>query len=99
MKSLTVKLNAYICTFFTLLAPMDNSTIQKLSFPPVTPPEKEKYPWMLRKTHNAEAPMDFNTTQNLSFMPPGEMIKIGSGCNCSYPGECMSNKFPKADSF
>ncbi|KAG4079289.1 hypothetical protein HA402_007981 [Bradysia odoriphaga] len=80
-------------------APMDNATIHKLSFVPVAPPKKENYPWKQRKTHNSEAPMDFNTTQHLSFMPPGQLVEGDSGCYCSYPGECMTNKFPKADSY
>lgn len=78
---------------------MDNATIHKLSFVPVSPPKKENYPWMQRKTHNSGAPMDFNTTQYLSFMPPGQVVEDQNGCYCSYPGECMANKFPKADSY
>lgn len=78
---------------------MDALTIQKLSFVPVTPPKKEEYPWAQRKTHNQDVPMDLKSTQNLSFLPPGELIKVGSGCNCSHPGECISHKFPKADSY
>lgn len=78
---------------------MDSATIHKLSFVAVTPPQREVYPWMLRKVHNAEAPMDFGTTQNFSYMPPGELIKTEGGCICNYPGACMSNKFPKADSY
>lgn len=78
---------------------MDSKTIHKLSFVTVTTPVKEEYPWMQKKTHIIESPMDFITTQNLSFMPPGVLIKTESGCRCNYPGECMSNEFPKADSY
>lgn len=78
---------------------MDSATIHKLSYVPVIPSEKKVYPWMQRKTHNTNAPMDFTTTQNLSFMLPGQLIKTNGGCICSHPGECMSNKFPKADSY
>lgn len=84
---------------FFHLAPMDSSTIQKLSFGTVAAPVKEEYPWMRRKTHTTNVPMDFVTTQNLSFMPPGQVVKTESGCICSYPGECMSNRFPKADAY
>lgn len=73
-------------------------TIHKLSFVPVMPVKKEEYPWAQRRTHSAHGPMDFNTTQNLSFLPPGEILQ-SDGCICSYAGECMPHKFPKADSF
>lgn len=78
---------------------MDSATIHKLSFVPVATPKKEEYPWMERKTHMNGSPMEFGTTQNLSFMPPGQIIKDENGCYCSYPEECMSSKYPKADSF
>lgn len=78
---------------------MDSKTTHRLSFNTVTVPVKEEYPWMLRKTHNIEVPMDFVTTQNLSFMPPGVLMKTEGGCSCSYPGECLSDEYPKADSY
>lgn len=81
------------------IAPMDDKTIHKLSFIPIPPPMKEEYPWAQRKVHSTGLPMDLNTIQNLSFLPPGEMIEVENGCNCSHSGECMSNTFPKADSF
>lgn len=78
---------------------MDSAKIQKLSYVPVRPIKKEDYPWMKRQSHNSDAPMDFITTQYLSYMPPGELIDDGPACVCSYPGECMLDKFPKADVF
>lgn len=80
------------------IAPMDDKTIQKLSYAPVTPAPKEEYPWAMKKVHNSNQPMDFNTTQCLSFLPPGHYIK-GDGCNCTHPGECFSDKYPKADCY
>ncbi|KAJ6630521.1 Stabilizer of axonemal microtubules 1 [Pseudolycoriella hygida] len=79
--------------------PMDSTTIHKMSFVPIVPPEKMEYPWMQRKLHTSELPIDFKTTQSLSFMPPGGLVKSEIGCICSCDGECVENEFPKADSF
>ncbi|XP_052565976.1 uncharacterized protein LOC120419224 [Culex pipiens pallens] len=83
--------------------PMESDTTQKLSFMPVCPAPKEKYPWAQRARYQPPVqPMETDTTAMLSYPPPGEFVEdcCGAGgepcCQSCDPAivNCCGNLMP-----
>uniref|UniRef100_A0A170Z048 Protein fam154b-like protein n=1 Tax=Triatoma infestans TaxID=30076 RepID=A0A170Z048_TRIIF len=78
-------------------APMDGNTVQKMSYVPWEPLQKEDIPWGKREPYaGPRAPLDGNTIYNGSFIPPGKLIEDDRGhcmgCYCVYPTECFGDR-------
>ncbi|EDS43124.1 conserved hypothetical protein [Culex quinquefasciatus] len=92
-----------LITLITIAEPMESDTTQKLSFMPVCPAPKEKYPWAQRARYQPPAlPMETDTTAMLSYPPPGEFVEdcCGAGgepcCQSCDPAivNCCGNLMP-----
>lgn len=71
-----------------LKVPMRLDTTHSLSY--ITPalPDKEDYPWVMRKYMPSNIKIANDTIHKLSYGPPGEFVHV-DGCNCEY-GECLN---------